>query len=85
MKITPTSALLLLLLADASFAATSERTYSLYCNSIMDESMRFQVATFDSTDGEAYNRENCEQASSLFKAQSGGKTKLWSESADFKK
>ncbi len=85
MKIVPASALLLLLLVNASFAATSERTYTLYRNSVMDKSMRIHVATFDSTDGEAYNRENCEQAATLFQAQSGVKTKFWCESGHFKK
>jgi hypothetical protein len=47
--------------------------------------MRIHVATFDSEDGEAYNRGNCEQAQLLFQAQPGVKTKSWCENGRFRK
>ena len=61
------------------------RAFTLYRNSITDENMRIHVATFDATDGEAYNRGNCEQAQLLFQAQTGVKTKFWCEKGRFKK
>lgn len=61
------------------------QAFTLYRNSIMDENMRIHVATFDATDGEAYNRGNCEQALLLFQAQPGAKTKFWCEKGRFKK
>lgn len=61
------------------------QTFALYRNSITDENMRIHVATFDATDGEAYNRGNCEQAQLLFQAQPGVKTKFWCEKGRFKK
>lgn len=64
---------------------TSESTFTLYRNSVTDVNMRIHVASFDAVDGEAYNRENCEQAKELFQAQPGVKTKFWCEKGSFKK
>jgi hypothetical protein len=47
--------------------------------------MRVHVATFDSKDGDKYNRENCDQAQQLFQAQPAVKTKFWCEKGQFKK
>ena len=60
-------------------------TFTLYRNSVVDANMRLHVASFDSADGEAYNRENCEVAKQLFKAQPDVKTKFWCEKGPFKK
>jgi hypothetical protein len=60
-------------------------TFTLYRNSVMDENMRIHVASFNASDGEAYNRGNCEQAQLLFQAQQGVKTKFWCEKGVFKK
>ncbi|WP_041420796.1 hypothetical protein [Sideroxydans lithotrophicus] len=60
-------------------------TFTLYRNSVMDENMRIHVASFNSTDGEAYNRENCQQAQQLFQAQPGVRTKFWCEKGVFRK
>lgn len=65
--------------------ADDGQTFTLYRNSVTDETMRIHVATFNATDGEAYNRGNCEQAQLLFKAQPGVKTKFWCEKGRFKK
>jgi hypothetical protein len=59
--------------------------FTLYRNSVIDENMRIHVASFNAADGEAYNRENCEQAQLLFQAQPGVKTKFWCEKGVFKK
>ena len=60
-------------------------SFTLYRNSITDENMRIHVASFNSSDGEAYNRGNCEQAQLLFQAQPDVKTKFWCEKGAFKK
>jgi len=62
-----------------------DETFVLYRNSVLDENMRIHVATFDSTDGGAYNRENCEVAQSLFQGQPGVKVKYWCEKGRFRK
>jgi len=61
------------------------QTFTLYRNSVLDANMRLHVATFNTTDGEAYNRENCEVAQHLFQAQPDVKTKFWCEKGTFKK
>jgi hypothetical protein len=68
-----------------SLSACSDGTHTLYRNSVTDQNMRIHVATFDATDGDAYNHENCEQAQELFQAQPGVKTKFWCEKGTFKK
>jgi hypothetical protein len=60
-------------------------TFTLYRNSVTDENMRIHVASFNASDGESYNRENCDQAQLLFQSQSGVKTKFWCEKGVFKK
>ena len=70
-----------LLLAACDYGTTCV----LYRNSVTDENMRIHVATFDSSDGEAYNRGNCDQAKDLFQAQPGVKTKFWCEKGRYRK
>ena len=75
-----------ILLPACSFADTpEERIFTLYRNSVTDETMRIHVATFDAAEKENYNRGNCEQAQVLFQNQSGVKTKFWCEKGRFKK
>ena len=66
-------------------ACDAESTYVLYRNSVTDKNMRVHVATFDASDGEAYNLENCDQAKELFQAQSAVQTKFWCEKGRFRK
>ena len=73
------------ILAACGTGASESTSFVLYRNSVTDENMRIHVATFDASDGEAYNRGNCEQAQSLFQAQPGVKTKFWCEKGRFKK
>ena len=63
----------------------SRGMYTLYRNSVLDESMRIHVATFDASEGEAYNRDNCTLAAELFQKQEGVQTKCWCEAGKFKK
>lgn len=76
---------LLLILGITLSACDSASTYVLYRNSATDENMRLHVATFDSSDGEAYNRGNCDQARELFQAQPAVKTKFWCEKGRYRK
>jgi hypothetical protein len=66
-------------------ACGAESTYTLYRNSITDENMRLHVATFDSSDGDAYNRENCAVAKELFQAQPAVRTKFWCEKGRYRR
>lgn len=66
-------------------ACNQSDTYTLYRNSVLDETMRLHVATFDSKDGEKYNQGNCDIAKDLFQKQDGVKTKFWCEKGAFKK
>lgn len=75
----------LIFAACGASGASESASFVLYRNSVTDENMRIHVGTFDASDGEAYNRGNCEQAQSLFQAQPGVKTKFWCEKGRFKK
>ena len=66
-------------------ACNQSDTYTLYRNSVLDETMRLHVATFDSKDGDKYNQENCDIAKDLFQRQDGVITKFWCEKGIFKK
>lgn len=76
-------AMVLMLMMGCS--ASDSQTYTLYRNSVLDKNMRIHVATFDSVDGDAYNKGNCGQAQELFQGQMGVKTKFWCEKGRFKK
>lgn len=80
-------ALLAGVLALTGCSALEGDIFTLYRNSVTlgGENMRIHVATFDSADGEAYNRENCDQAQLLFQNQPGVNTKFWCEKGRFKK
>lgn len=58
-------------------------TYTLYRDSVTGPGMRIHVATFDSADGEDYNRENCDVARRLFQDQPGVRVKYWCERGRF--
>jgi hypothetical protein len=60
-------------------------TYTLYRSSPLDASMRIQIASFDSKDGEAYNKENCEIAEKLFENQPGVTVNYWCEKGRYRK
>ena len=63
--------------------ADGDATYTLYRGSVT-EPMRIHVATFDSADGEDYNRKNCDIARSLFQAQPGVAV-YWCEKGRYRK
>ena len=76
--ITPLSLLFL-------FGCVNDSAYTLYRNSVTDENMRIHIATFNTDDNEAYNRENCDLAAKLFQSQKGVKTKFWCEKGAYKR
>lgn len=59
--------------------------FTLYRTSVTDENLRIHVATFDSADGEDYNRENCNIALSLFQSQPGVTVKYWCEKGRYRR
>ena len=64
--------------------------YTLYRDSAAGtpkegKAMRIHVATFDSSDGEQYNRENCQIAQGLFQNQPGVTVRYWCEKGRYKK
>lgn len=64
---------------------SSSESYTLYRNSMLDISSRIHISTFDSVEGEAYNKENCDVASDLFKGSPGVQNRFWCEKGFFKK
>ena len=77
--------LLALLTAACSGSGAEGESFVLYRNSMTDDTMRIHAASFDASDGEKYNRENCEQAQKLFQAQPGVRTRFWCEKGRFRK
>jgi len=63
----------------------STESFTLYRNSPLDPTMRIHIATFNATDGEKYNAENCDAAANLFVSQAGVKVRYWCERGGFKK
>ncbi len=63
----------------------SNSAFTLYRTSVLDESMRIHIATFDSKDGRNYNQENCELARQLFQSQDGVKTRFWCEMGRYRR
>lgn len=57
----------------------STGVYALYRNSVLDSLARYHIATFDASDGDQYNHENCDTARALFQGQEGVRTRFWCE------
>lgn len=47
--------------------------------------MRIHIATFNSNNGDKYNRENCQLASNLFSSQAGVTVRYWCEKGAYRK
>jgi hypothetical protein len=66
-------------------------TYTLYRNSPLEQDpsspdyMRVHIASFNTLEGEEYNRANCESAKELFQNQTGVLSKFWCEKGTYKK
>jgi hypothetical protein len=63
----------------------TDRIYTLYRSSVVNDSLRIHVATFDAAENEIYNRDNCEEARTLFQSQPGVKTRFWCEKGTYQK
>lgn len=63
----------------------SDDVYTLYRNSPVDENERIHVATFDSNNGEKYNRENCSFTKGYFQNNTKLEINYWCEKGKFKK
>lgn len=75
-----------LLLSACAFCGTHDgQVFTLYRNSAADENIRIHVATFDISDKEENNRDNCEQAQLLFQNQHSVRAQFWCEKGRFKK
>lgn len=74
-----------IVLTTAIAACTDSEAFTLYRNSPVGADMRIHVASFNAADGEAYNRENCQVAASLFKTQSGVTVAYWCEKGQYRK
>jgi hypothetical protein len=61
--------------------------YTLYRDSGIDggSSWRIHVASFDTNNGQNYNRENCDIARGLFQTQPGVKVIYWCEKGRYRK
>lgn len=62
----------------------SGESWTLYRNGVTDARSRIHVATFNSSDGDKYNRENCETARSLFQNQPSVAVRYWCEQGSFR-
>ena len=65
----------------------SDNVYTLYRSSatLGGGIARIHVATFDASDGQRYNMENCETAMKLFSQQPSVTVKYWCEKGRYKK
>jgi len=71
-------------LAGCDLLATTT-SYTLYRSSLLDSNLRVHVATFDVSESEGYNRENCELAAKLFAGQPSVQTKFWCEKGRYRR
>lgn len=58
--------------------------YTLYRTSVIVQNARIHVATFDSSDGEKYNSEECFHAVDLYQNQPNVLTRFWCEKGLYK-
>lgn len=77
--------IVLAIIPTVTHAASDKSVYTLYRTSPVEGMNRIHVATFDTSEGEAYNQENCMIAASLFKKQPGVKVRYWCERGRFTK
>jgi hypothetical protein len=74
----------LFLLAGCSLDKPDDgNSYTLYRGSTAGP-MRIHVASFDASDGDDYNRDNCDIARRLFQAQSGVTVRYWCEKGRYR-
>ncbi len=76
--------LTVVMISACSSSMDSSNISTLYRSSVLDETARIHVATFDANESDEYNQGNCEQARQLFQSQSGVKTHFWCEMGRYK-
>ncbi len=82
----PYALLILVIFGGCDLGSPSgDQVFTLYRSSPLDANMRIHVASFDASDGEKYNRENCELAGQLFKAQPGVTVRYFCEKGRYRK
>ena len=59
--------------------------YTLYRNSPVGTTERIHVATFDTTEAESYNHENCQIAQTLYQQQPGVTNRFWCEKGRYRR
>jgi hypothetical protein len=64
------SSVTLIMISVYSSSVNVSTIATLYRSSVLDETARIHVATFDATDSDNYNQENREQARKLSQSQS---------------
>lgn len=69
----------------AACGAAGSDHYTLYRSDVGATGARIHVATFDANEREAYNRDNCELARSLFQQQPTAAVKYWCEKGRYRK
>jgi len=69
----------------ASRYLSESQAYTLYRDSPTGKDLRLHIATFDASESEDYNRENCIIASKLFPAQPGVTVRYWCEKGRYRK
>lgn len=72
------------LLSGCQFVGGLDSSYTLYRDSPLDAAMRVHIASFDTSEGEPYNRENCMLAADLFQRQEGVITRFWCEKGRYR-
>lgn len=66
-------------------AGCGDGVYTLYRSNVKDPNKREHVATFDASEGEKYNADNCALASNLLQEQPRNPIRFWCEKGPFKK
>lgn len=67
------------------FGTPKINTYTLYRNSVLDQSMRLHVSTFNVDDHETYNASACSETADLYNGSPYGVSqKYWCEKGKFK-
>ncbi len=75
----------LVILFLSSCGKSDDSFYTLYRSSEAPVILRVHVATFDSNDGEKFNRVNCQIAAELFQSQPLVVVDYWCEKGRYRK
>jgi hypothetical protein len=65
--------------------ASDPTAYTLYRNSSTGMTERIHIATFNASEADSYNNENCQQAQTLFQQQAMVTVKFWCEKGPYRR